>query len=296
MPDGWTLEHKARNIAVVNVDLDGADDGHWVLLRTDAHHDNAHCDQDQERRHLEEARERGASIIDAGDMFCAMQGKWDKRADRSQCRPEHQCGDYLDALVRTAADFYQPYAGNWAYLGRGNHEQSILKHHETDLLERFAATLTDRTGHAVRAGGYQGWVHYQLTRGGHRTGVVVRVAHGAGGAAPVTKGTIQSTNRYPNQAHGWDVQFTGHVHNPLYIPDVRAMYNRHICRQDMHHIHIVQGYTYKEEFGDGHSGYHVENMRAPRATGAWWMRLTLERRKKAGVETVKPGIDIRRAM
>ena len=89
------------------VDMD-ADDHDWsqeFLLSSDRHHDNAHADHCLEMLHLEEAVERDAGILDIGDLFCAMQGKYDRRSDLSQCRPEHREGRYLDSLVETAADF-----------------------------------------------------------------------------------------------------------------------------------------------------------------------------------------------
>ena len=51
----------------------------WFMLRSDAHHDSAHCRRDLEKRHLELAMEKGAYILDAGDLFDAMQGRNDKR-------------------------------------------------------------------------------------------------------------------------------------------------------------------------------------------------------------------------
>jgi hypothetical protein len=108
---------------VVNVKIKSQpNEPHWFLLRSDAHHDNPHCDRDLEKKHLDEALECGAGILDCGDLFCAMQGKYDRRACKSSLRPEHQTGEYLDALVNTAADFYQPYAKNWICFGQGNHE------------------------------------------------------------------------------------------------------------------------------------------------------------------------------
>ena len=32
--------------------------------------------------------------------------------------------------------------------------------------------------------------------------------------------------------------------------------------------------TYKEEYGDGFSGWHVETGKEPRPLGAWWLRFT----------------------
>src|SRR4051812_35599652 len=92
----FQVERLSRNVHLVRVPWRTADSWEWWLLcRSDAHHDNKHCDQDLERKHLEQAIERKAGIIDYGDLYCLMQGKWDKRADRNQLRPEHAGNDYL---------------------------------------------------------------------------------------------------------------------------------------------------------------------------------------------------------
>jgi hypothetical protein len=121
-PRMFTLE-KGVSPNVVSVYLDCKKKReHWFLLSGDRHHDNPHCNQELEKKHLDEALEREAGIIDIGDLFCAMQGKYDKRSNKSDIRPEHQNGEYLDSLVTTAAKFYEPYAKNIIALGYGNHE------------------------------------------------------------------------------------------------------------------------------------------------------------------------------
>lgn len=108
---------------VVRVKLDCSQKKeHWFLLLGDQHWDNPKCDRVLLKKHLDEALEYDAGILDCGDLFCAMQGAWDPRKSKNDLRPEHQTGDYFDALVRTAADFYEPYAHNIVSLGQGNHE------------------------------------------------------------------------------------------------------------------------------------------------------------------------------
>ena len=102
-------ERTAPNVLTVRVDCQN-NRRFLALLRSDAHHDNGHTDQAMERRHLREAVERGAAVLDIGDLHCAMQGKWDRRASRDGMRPEYQSGNYLDRLVECAASFYAPYA------------------------------------------------------------------------------------------------------------------------------------------------------------------------------------------
>lgn len=289
----WSVSYPSRNVAAVDVDLrDGSD--HWVLLRTDAHHDNPHCDQALERKHLDQALERKASIVDAGDLFCAMQGKYDKRADKSCVRPENQAGDYLDSLVRSAVEFYTPYAGNWVTLGRGNHEQAIRKRHETDLTERLAACMANASGRPVQAGGYTGWVRYNLqVSDTSNVGVKLWYGHGWGGGGPVTLGTIQAANRMPMQVDGADIMFSGHVHEAVTAEKVRVM----LAGDEVKHrtIHVVIGATYKDEYGTGYDGWHVETGKPPKPLGAFWARLGWHRTAVGGRQTQRATITIERA-
>jgi hypothetical protein len=120
----WTFEERARNIHRFSFALSSIKDEQWFLLQSDVHWDNPHCDRDLLVKHWKQAKERHAPILDNGDFFCAMQGKWDKRANKSDLRPEHQCGDYLDALVRTAADALRPTRDLLTLRGSGNHESA----------------------------------------------------------------------------------------------------------------------------------------------------------------------------
>jgi len=136
-----TISETSRGCYLVDRDATSPGWSQEFLLRSDAHHDNAHTNQRLEAIHLEEALDRKAGILDIGDLHCAMQGKWDKRASTDGCRPEQREGRYLDSLVECAAEFYEPYAANWLLMSPGNHEGSILKRHETDLTERTAERL-----------------------------------------------------------------------------------------------------------------------------------------------------------
>jgi Icc-related predicted phosphoesterase len=99
--------------------------GEWeqrVLLLSDLHIDNPKCNRVLLIRHLEQAKVAGAPVMIFGDLFCAMQGKYDKRANKSALRPEHQVNNYLDALIKTTADFFEPYRGLIKFITPGNHD------------------------------------------------------------------------------------------------------------------------------------------------------------------------------
>lgn len=287
----FTLE-KGVSPNVVRVKLDcSKEKTHWFLLRSDAHFDNPHNDRELEKRHLDEALERGAGIIDAGDLFCVMGGKWDPRSNKAGVRPEHQCGDYLDAVVRSAADFYEPYAKNIICLGYGNHETAILKRHESNLSERLAQALRDRTGALVPVTGYTGWVKFQfMTSGRVNTARTLWHMHGYGGGGPVTADNIQA-QRQNAYIEGADIMLSGHVHErwAREFMKVGITQDGEVFQRSAWY---VKSGTYKCEYGDGSGGWHIETGKPPKPLGAWWLKMTYYREKVNGVQHSKVHIEL----
>lgn len=285
LPGGTTIEEISRNVHFIHHRFLSTSDNFWVLLTSDRHHDNPHCNVEMEKRHLEEAKERNAVIIDYGDLFCAMQGKFDRRASKEDIKPEHQSGNYLDKLVSTATDFYAPYANNFAIMGPGNHETAMLKHHETNLTERLVERLNMSTGSEIKMGGYSGWVKFKFwygkeqTTGSNVTNSGVQKSmdsknlwyhHGYGGDAPVTKGTIQTGRQavYVPDAH---FVCTGHTHNEWIFPIQRVRLKESGLLYHDEQLHIKTP-GYKEEYDDGYAGWHIERGGPPKPNGAMWIR------------------------
>ena len=277
----WSISKVSKNVVEITVEMNrNRDWEQWVLLRSDVHHDNPKCKQDMERRHLDEALEYDAPIIDNGDLFCAMQGRWDKRADKSALRPEHQGSNYFDLLVDTAAKFYEPYKNQFAVMGRGNHETAITKAHETDLTDRLASRMR-ANGSSVEASGYGGWVIFRfvdatLKAKGHpkcnKDSATLYHYHGTGGGGPVTRGTIQ-TNRIAVMTPDANIVLTGHTHDEwtVTIPRQRITSHGKIYQDEQLHVRAP---GYKDAWGDGSGGWEVERMLGPKALGSAWLRFT----------------------
>lgn len=245
----------------------------WFLLTSDRHWDNPKSNHEMQIKHLKEARERQAGVIDCGDWFCAMQGKYDPRSNKADLRPEHQVPEYLDALVNTSCDFFEPYADQIIMVARGNHEANILKRQETDLIERMTEQLRFRTGYKIHSGGYSGFIRFKLhDKGGKTVGrtLLLHYSHGAGGGGPVTKGVIK-TNRKAVYLPDPHIVISGHIHESWKLDLVRLRLGRNKTYHDVQtHICIP---TYKEEFKDGFDGWHVEREAPPKPVGACWLRL-----------------------
>lgn len=247
----------------------------WVLLGADRHHDNPACDRKLEKHHLDTALERGAIILDFGDTFCAMQGKYDPRSSMDEIRSEDVGEDYLDRIVTHAARDYGPYAENWLLFGQGNHETNIRRRHGTDLISNLVHRLNADAGGHVHIGGYGGWVRFLFTvQKTRRQSCRLKYHHGAGGGGPVTRGVIQ-TNRQAVYLPDADIVVNGHTHDSWHVPIPRE---RLSSQGKVYHdlVHFVRTPGYKDEYGDGSGGFHIEKWGAPKPIGAVWLRFFYE--------------------
>jgi hypothetical protein len=242
----------------------------WFLLTSDRHHDNNHCDHNLERRHLDQAVERSAGILDFGDMHDAMAWKDDRRQNRDAMRNEYNVEAYFDTLVSEAVDFYSPYAKNWVLISNGNQETAVTKKWGTNLTERTVQGLNQKNKTQITGGGYGGWVNFVVNQHGHRQRYRLKYFHGSGGGGPVTRGVIQ-TNRqsvYLPDAH---IVVSGHTHDAWVVPIARERVTEkgEVYLDEQTHIKTA---TYKDEYGDGTEGWHIERGGPPKPTGGWWLR------------------------
>ena len=243
-----------------------------ILLISDLHWDNPHCDRQLLKRHLDEAVAGGHDILINGDLFCCMQGKYDGRRSKADIRPEHNNAKYLDSLVETAAEWFAPYAQNIKVIGYGNHETSILKHCETDLIERLVTLLNAHTKSSIEIGGYGGWVIYRFRRTDRSsTPFKIKYFHGSGGGGVVTKGSIQF-NRMMTMIEGADAIWMGHVHESMEITYTmeRLTQKDTIVLRD---VLMIRTPAYKEEYQDGSKGWHIERGAPPKPLGGRWLEL-----------------------
>lgn len=274
----YKVERISNSLVNVRMEMDlVADWEQWFFLKSDDHWDNPKCRRDILKRDMDKAQERNAGIIGAGDLFCAMQGKYDKRSSKDDVRPEHQNGRYLDSLIETAADWYAPYVPNMVAEGMGNHETAILKNHETHLTERLCERIRTQHGTGPESMGYGYWVRFHMVRANSQSqSIWLRVFHGSGGGGPVTKGVIQTNRRavYLPDAH---IVASGHIHEQWMLALRRERINSAGTITHETQWHVCTG-TYKEEYGDGSGGWHVERGAPPKPIGGVWLRIFFARR------------------
>jgi predicted phosphodiesterase len=275
----WTIEEKSRNVHIIRMPIQrNADWEQRVLVTSDRHWDNPHSDHKLQYDHLQKAKECGAPVIDLGDFFDVMSGRNDRRGTKGHVRPEHKVDNYFDAVVDTAVDAFKPYAANFAVLAHGNHDTAIIKHGETDLLSRFVYRLNAETGSRAFTGGYSGFVRFMSedeSGGAFRRSVNLFYHHGHGGGGPVTKGTIHASRRavYLPDA---DIVVSGHHHENWLFPMQRTRLSDTGKVYKDQQLHIACS-TYKDEYGDGAEGWHIERGGPPKPIGAVWLAFRWDR-------------------
>lgn len=269
MAANFEVSSKGNNVSVIKFTGSKKEPKRFFIF-ADGHWDNPHCDRGLLAKHLDEAKAFGCPILSFGDFFCAMQGKYDKRSNKEALLDEHKNDEYLDSLISTSADWLSPYIDNLAVIGNGNHETSIQKRHETNLTKRLVKELQLR-GSNVQLGGYGGWVRFQIKHDtGYCQSFVLYYHHGFGGGGPVTQGKIDF-NRYRTQVDS-DIIVSGHVHYKEAFPNTIAyLTTRNVVKQK--NIWCIRCGTYKEEYGDGSGGFHIEQGRGPRPLGGYFVEL-----------------------
>lgn len=242
-----------------------------LALLSDLHWDNPKCDRELLKKHLDYCLENNIKVMLNGDTFCLMQGKFDPRRSKKDIRPEHNKANYLDAVIEDAVDWFTPYADILTVVGYGNHETGIIRNVETDPLQRFVDLLNYKCKSNVVTGGYGGWLMlnmYPSEKTGKHFSTKIKYFHGAGGGGIITRGAINLT-RALDSYEGFDVFTMGHIHENSARNDVRENLNTKggKCEIELKQIHMAITGTYKEEYGEGFMGWHVERGAPPKPVG-----------------------------
>ena len=176
-----------------------------------------------------------------------MGGKWDKRSSKKDIRPEYNKGWYFDEVRKDVIKFITPYSGNLIQLCEGNHEASIKRRNEFDILDQTVNSLNKIEGNNIFYGKYQGWIKFifEHDAGGGGLSYDLFYSHGTGGNAPVTRGVIQS-NRRSDMVRA-DFYVSGHIHTSYEVPRPVACLNESGNEVIKEPEHIQLG-TYKQSW------------------------------------------------
>jgi len=215
-----TFEIRRTDIEVMELRLWNWKPEVRFVFMSDVHLDSVWFDEQSFKEDVQRARDLGAFVIVAGDVFDAMQGKYDPRRTYDEILPELQGADYYDRLVDRAEELFAPIAENLILLGYGNHETAVREKAGTDLLQRLADRLRTKHGSRVEVGGYDGYVVASFMEDNRKRVLAkstIYYHHGATGGAPVSFGAIEQHRQRDIMAN---IVLNGHNHRDLIKPDV----------------------------------------------------------------------------
>lgn len=258
-------------------DLLSVKDEFKVLCMADAHIDSTMCERALLKRDLEEARDINAPVIDFGDFFDAMQGKYDRRSSKDELRPDLLGSEvpYLQAMVEDGVEFMRPYKDILTVRGIGNHEDAIRQNCEWDVGQEFVTRLRGEGAGNIYLGGYHGWVVFRVGVTSTQSRVkTLKYHHGWGGGGPVTHGVIQSA-RMSDWVGDADLVATGHTHHEWRISRMKETLNVHsragylprVSRQT--HFRVP---GYKNEFIQKGGSFANRKGQGPKPIGGAWLR------------------------
>lgn len=276
------LEKLGKNVHKIYFDTNNAK----IAILSDLHWDNPKCDRQLLKKHLDYCLQHNIPVHINGDMFCLMQGRGDRRSSKSDILPEHNNSKYLDSIVQTAVEWFTPYKDILTVIGYGNHETAIIKWQETDILQRFVDLFNMTNDTEIYTGGYGGWMIYQLqAQGSTRTSFKHKYFHGSGGGGVVTKGAINLT-RATEMYEGFDIFSMGHIHeNSCRNDSIEILSTQNGCYNvKLKEIHLALTGTYKEEYGDGSKGWHIERGAPPKTVGGRILELSFKQPTIDGIK------------
>lgn len=182
-----------------------------LALFSDIHFDSPDCDRETLKKHLDFCLQDGRYILFGGDLFDAILLKDQKRAVPHLIE---NTDAQLNKKLEDIYEFLKPYQKQILFMGRGNHEESVMKFNGLDVLQMLATMLNMGQEHKILVGNYANFLRFTAK---DSTGKLcfydIFQHHGAGGAAPATKGMLD----FGAMAKGTntDLIWCGHKHHSL---------------------------------------------------------------------------------
>jgi len=249
-----------------------------VAILSDLHWDNPKCNRELLKAHLDYCLEENIPVFINGDLFCLMQGKGDRRGNKSDVRPEHAFNNYFDSIVKTAVEWFTPYAHIIKLIGYGNHETSVIRHQETDIISRFVDLLNFKCKSNILTGGYGGWIWFQYQNKNMVKSLKMKYFHGSGGGGVVTKGAINLSRAL--SMYEAEIFTMGHIHENSARTDAKEILSlkKGVCEVKHQYVHSMITGTYKDEYGTGGSGWHIERGAPVKILGGRILTLNFSRK------------------
>jgi predicted phosphodiesterase len=181
-------------------------------LFSDIHFDSPDCDKESLIKHFDYCLKDNRYILINGDLFDAILLKDMKRAVPHNT--DHR-DNQLNVKLEEMAHFLTPYKDQILFIGRGNHEEAVIKHNGLDLLQMLITLLNAGNKHKIQFGNYANFIRFSWIKSSGKSTIHYDIFahHGAGGSAPVTKGMIDFSRL--SKGVNADLIWVGHKHQSI---------------------------------------------------------------------------------
>lgn len=238
------------------------------LFCSDIHIDNPKCKKERFIDDLKRIQDKEGGFIIFGDFFCLMQGRNDRRGQKSAIG-DFAKEDYFDAVIQYGKDVLMPFKENLICITDGNHETSVVKNMEINPLKMLIRDLglNPEVSHLP----YLGYIDFVFTHesGGNIKKQKIFYDHG-GYHGEVSKGSL-SIQRYAAMSVDADIICSGDTHHRWINTHHQYKVDSNGGMQIKEQLHLKCG-TYKEEFGKG-GGWAVEKIKFPKGIGGLFLEL-----------------------
>lgn len=183
-----------------------------LAVFSDIHFDSPDCDKEQLKKDFEYCKKTDRYIIINGDLADLILLKDKKRAVNHLLESgDNQVNIKMNELV----EFLKPYQDRILFIGRGNHEESLLKYNGLDYIQTVVQLLNAGSKHKIQYGNYANFLRFSWLdkRKKSVAHYDIYMHHGAGAASNVTKGMIDF-NRIATGVNA-DLILLGHKHNSI---------------------------------------------------------------------------------
>ncbi len=246
-----------------------------TLFCSDIHLDSINCRREILKEHFDEIKRNNGLIFIFGDLFDVMASYGDKRLQREYVDPMFiQKGrTYLDLVREYAIEFLKPYAKNIAFISKGNHETTIEKYHNTDIIRGIIYVLNLDPEVNIQMGEYSGWLNMRFQCDTKSNSMNIHYHHGFGGNAKRSKGMLDvqlEVMKYPDA----DILVRGHTHQKWYDPSttrIRMNRNGKVYKDKCRYI---QSGSYIDGIGKGKGGWAIQKNFMPTDIGGWYVNFT----------------------
>jgi hypothetical protein len=184
-----------------------------LALFSDTHMDSSDCDLILLGKHLDFCVKDNRYILFDGDLVDGI-----LLGDRKRATPHHitNTDNQLNVKLNQIYEFLKPYQKNILFIGRGNHEESIMKYNGLDVLEMITTMLNMGQEHKILYGNYANFLRFTFKEQGKNMRQYhydIYAHHGCGGSAPATKGMLDFSAL--TKGINADLIWIGHKHNSL---------------------------------------------------------------------------------